>query len=194
MDRRTWGIVVAVVVLAAAGATTALLVSGDGDGDYKSLPKCGKLAAALPGKPALAASRNVTEPQNFQGLHEGWTDIDCVSDSARADVEVELYQQGDMDLFKLGPYPDRATHDGRWRANDVFAKRTEGFETLNSTVMYGPREYSLGRCTVIEVKNNAIVMLTIPNALGAHTTDVWKAGCRQIAVSQMPKVVDAALG
>jgi hypothetical protein len=180
----------AVVVLAVAGATTALLSGGD-DSDYKSLPTCDGLASALPGKPALTVAQNVTDPEDFRGLHPAYTNIECRT--ADTQVFVEMYQPSNVDLIYMRQYTDHTVHDGRWRANDMFTRRTKGYEQLSANVRFsaaGPSAYS---CTVTTLKRNATVDLTVPLA-SVTSIEEWRTACRQIAKSQMPKVVDAALG
>lgn len=195
MRRRTWGIAGFVVVLAAAGTTTALLLAGDDAGsDYKTLPTCDRLASAVPGKPALSVGENVTDPADIRGLHPAYTDIECKTGDTQ--LYVELYQPSDMDVIYLHQYPDKTVHDGRWRANDLFTRRTKGFEELSAGVRYGSAGYEPYECTVITLKRNALVTLTmpIPSATRITSREQWKTGCGQIAKSQLPKVVDAALG
>lgn len=192
MRRRTWGIAgAAVVVLAAAGTTTAVLLSGD-DGDYKSLPTCKELGAALPGKPTLTVGQNVTDAADYRGMHPAYTDIQCRND--QDDVTVELHQASTMDLYTSTRYPDGKVHDGRQRASDIYAHQTFGFDELKPGVRYGSYgAYISTGCTVVTLKRNATVRVTVPNP-PTHSLDQWKAACRQIAETQVPKVVDAALG
>ncbi|NUP48625.1 MAG: hypothetical protein HOW97_15170 [Catenulispora sp.] len=192
MRRRTWGIAVAaVVVLAAAGTTTALLAFGDDNSDYKTLPTCQKISAALPGKPALTVGQNVTDAEDIRGLHPAYTNIQCKNDDD--DVAVELHQASNMDLYTMHAYPDKTVHDGKQRATEIFTHVTRGFDELKPGVRFGTFTYTNTTCTVVTLKRNATVQVSVPNP-PTHSLDQWKAACRQIAETQVPKVVDAALG
>ncbi|GAA2061156.1 hypothetical protein GCM10009839_85150 [Catenulispora yoronensis] len=195
MRRRTWGIAAAcVVVLAAAGTTALLVASGDDGGDYKALPTCEKLGSALPGKPTLTVGENVTSTEPVRGMLPAFTNIECKADTTQ--VRVDLYQASNMDLKSGRSYQDKAVHDGSWRANEMFTQQTPQFDELKPGVRYGSISYTDSTCTVITVKRNATVMVTVPNpaATGKHSLEEWKAACRTIAENQVPKVVDAALG
>ena len=190
--KKTWGIIGAVVVLAAAGTGTALVMRGGGTTDYKSLPACDKLSAAVPGKPAFKVDQNVTDPADtIHGLHPAFTNIRCQTDDAATSVEVDLYEASNMDPFTMNPYSDRQVHDGNWRANDVLSHHKLSFQ-LKPGIAYGTLSYVNATCTVEQVKGNADVMLTVPMP---ETTTVaqFKAKCEQVAEKQMPKVIDAAL-
>jgi hypothetical protein len=192
MRRRTWGIAgAAVVVLAAAGTTTAVLLSGD-DGDYKSLPTCKELGVALPGKPTLTVGQNVTDAVDARGMHPAYTNIQC--EDGATEVDVELHQASTLNLITDERYPDGKVHDGRQRASDIYANQTLGFDELKPGVRYGSYgAYIRTGCTVVTLRRNATVLVTVPNP-PTHSLDEWKAACRQIAENQVPKVVDAALG
>lgn len=192
MRRRTWGIAGAVVVLAAAGATTAVLASGD-DGDYKALPTCKDIGSALPGKPAMTVGQNITDlnAKNFRGRLLAVTDIECKAEPI--DVDTELFRSGDVSLFTAGPYPDKAVHDGRWRADEYYNRQTRQWDELKPGVRYGSMTPSNETCWVATLKRNATVMVALPMPT-THSVQEWKAACRQIAQKQVPKVVDAALG
>jgi hypothetical protein len=189
MRPKTWGIIGAVVVLAAAGTATALFLSGGGTTDYKSLPTCDKLAAAIPGKPALHVEQNVTDAADIRGLHPAFTNIRCESADSSTYVEVDLYQQSNMNPVTMALYPDKQVHDGAWRARAIFARTS--LTPLNADTSYGSLDYAGGDCTVTQVKHNADVMYTVP--LKDGPSDQRKAQCEQIARTQMPKVIDAAL-
>lgn len=194
MSRKTWGIIGAVVVLAAAGTATALYLNRDKAGDYKTLPTCDKLSAAVAGKPAFKVGQNVTNAADIRGLHPAYTNIRCESFDDQTVVEVDLYGQSNMNPLTTNVYPDKQSHDGAWRAKDIFqhSKSGAGLDALKPDIAYGTVTYDRTTCTVEQVKGNADVMLTVPMP---KTTSLaqWKAQCKQVAQTQMPKVVDAAL-
>lgn len=190
MSAKTWGIIGAVVVLAAAGATTALLLHSGGTSDFKALPTCDKLSKAVQGKPAFKVGQNVTAPVDIHGLHPAYTNIRCETADNTTLVEVDLYQQSNMNLLTMDLYPDKQIHDGAWRAKDVFGHSK--LTPLGSDIEYGSLGYILTECTVEQVKGNAEVMLMVPVPRGP-SLDQWKAQCKQVAQQQMPKVIDAAL-
>jgi hypothetical protein len=194
MSVKTWGIIGAVVVLAAAGTATALLVSGGGTSDYKTLPKCDKLSAAVPGKPALQVGMNVTDATDVHGLHPAYTNIQCETADKKTSVEVDLYEKSNMDLLTMHAYQDKQVHDGAWRAKDIFDQSgaNAGFRTLKPGIAYGTLGFDNSTCWVRQVKGNAVVLLTAPMA-PTHSLDQWWAACESIAQTQMPEVVDAAL-
>lgn len=189
MKARTWGIVGAVVVLAAAGTATALLLHKD-KGNYTSLPTCDQLSKAVPGKPAFHVGQNVTAAADIHGLHPAYTNIRCETADNTTVVEVDLYQPSDMDVVTLNKYPDKQVHDGAWRANQIF--RRNNLYPLRPGIAYGTLGYDNSTCTVEQVKGNADVMLTVP--LPKTTSlEQFKAQCAQVAQQQMPKVIDAVL-
>ncbi|GAA1995349.1 hypothetical protein GCM10009838_70150 [Catenulispora subtropica] len=169
-----------------------MLAFGDGDGDYKALPTCQKIASALPGKPALTVGQNVTDvtAKDFRGRPLAVTDIECKA--LPIDVDVELFRAGDLNIITSGPYPDKAVHDGRSRADDFYNRQTKQWDELKPGVRYGSITYSDSTCTVMTLKRNATVRVTVPNP-PTHSLEEWKAACRQIAEKEVPKVVDAAL-
>ncbi|ACU75936.1 hypothetical protein Caci_7106 [Catenulispora acidiphila DSM 44928] len=190
MSWKTWGIVGAVVVLAAAGTATALLLRGGGTTDYKTLPTCEKLSAAVAGKPAFKVGQNVTDASDIRGLHPAYTNIRCVTDDETTSVEVDLYQASDMDLVTAHKYADQQVHDGTWRANNIFTR--DKLTELTPDITYGSLGFANATCTVEQVKHNAEVMLTVPMPK-TTSLEQWNAQCKQIAQQQMPKVIKAAL-
>jgi hypothetical protein len=190
MSGKTWGIVGAVVVLAAAGTTTALYLHRDKTGDYKALPTCAALSKAVIGKPEFKIGQNVTNAADIHGLHPAYTNIRCESFDDQTSVEVDLFGASNMNVLTMNQYPDKQVHDGAWRAKDLFSHN--GLTLLNGNVAYGSLDYAGTTCTVEQVKGNAEVMLTVP-VPRATAPGQWKAECEQVARTQMPKVVDAAL-
>jgi hypothetical protein len=190
VNAKTWGIIGAVVVLAAAGTTTALLMRGGGTSDYKSLPTCDKLSAAVQGKPAFHVGQNVTHSDPVHGLDPAYTNIRCETADGVTFVEADLYQPSNMNPLTTNQYPDKQVHDGAWRARDVFGHND--LMALTPDIAYGSLDYVAGTCTVEQVKDNAEVMLTVPMAKGT-APGAWKTVCKQVAQQQMPKVMDAAL-
>jgi len=190
MSGKTWGIIGAVVVLAAAGTATAFLLQGDKTTDYKTLPTCDKLSKAVAGKPAFQVGQNVTDAADVHGLHPAFTNIRCETADNATYVEVDLYQQSDMNVVTMGKYPDRQVHDGAWRANEIFGHNN--LYPLKPGIAYGTLSYDNATCTVEQVKHNADVMLTVPMPK-TTTVEQFKTQCARIAEEQMPKVIDAAL-
>jgi len=190
MSAKTWGIIGAVVVLAAAGTTTAWFLERDTTTDYKTLPTCDKLSAAVAGKPAFKVEQNVTDAADIRGLHPAYSNIRCVAADGLTFVEVDLYQASNMNVVTMGKYSDQQVHDGAWRANDIFARNN--LYPLKPGIAYGTLSYDNATCTVEQVKHNANVMFTVPMPK-TTTLEQFKAQCAQIAQTQMPKVVDAAL-
>jgi hypothetical protein len=190
MSTRTWGIVGAVVVLAAAGTTAALLLHGGKTGDYKTLPACDKLSGAVQGNPAFHVGQNVTDAADIRGLHPAYTNIRCETADGVTFVEVDLYQASTMNPLTATMYPDKQLHDGDWRAKDIFGHNQ--LTALTPDTAYGSLDFAASTCTVEQVKRNAEVMMTVPMPKGTSPT-AWKAACKQIAQQQMPKVIDAAL-
>ena len=197
MRRRTWGISAVVIILAAAGVTTAVLVAGSGQDngpDYKALPTCDRLAAALPGPPTLTTSNNAPSQPPEHGLDPAFMDVQCATDDASTFASVDVYQAGSMDLATAAQYTDKTVHDGKSRAKTEFARRGVGLDKLNSKVSYSSHASGASTCTVYSLKRNAVVMLAMPvTGSGAASPDQFKAACKQIAEQQMPKLVDAAL-
>ncbi|WP_194898936.1 hypothetical protein [Catenulispora pinisilvae] len=192
MSGKTWGIIGAVVVLAAAGTTTALYLNRDKAGDYKSLPGCDKLSAAVAGKPALKVGQNVTDAADIHGLHPAYSNIRCESFDDQTSVEVDLFGASNMSVLTTEKYPDKQVHDGTWRANDLFSHNN--LTRLNANVAYGSADYAGITCTVEQVKRNAAVMLTVPMPKTTSASSAQrKAQCEQIAQTQMAKVMEAAL-
>ena len=176
-----------------AGTATAVLASGNGDGDYQTLPTCQKISSALPGKPAMTVGQNITDlnAKTFRGKPFALTDIEC--EAQPVDVAVELFRAGDVNVITSGPYPDKAVHDGRWRANEYYQRRSQQWDELKPGVRFGSMGFSNETCSVVTLKRNATVTVTLPMPV-TKSLDAWKAACRQIAQTQVPKVVDAALG
>ena len=163
-------------------------------GVYDTLPKCAYLSHAWPAKSSVIledADPHAGRSRNGQDF--AFMDLRCQADYT--EVDVSLWQQGDMDLMTGKQYPDKAVHDGVWRANDMFVKQAEHFESLGADVHYGSADHSGDACTVVKLKQNAIVTLTMPNPVKSpKTAEEFKAGCRQIAQTRMSKIVDAVLG
>jgi len=77
----------------------------------------------------------------------------------------------------------------------MFDHEAAHFDALNGNVRFGSVQFAGDDCTVVQVKRNAIVRLMVPNpAATPKALEQRKATCRQIAQTQMSKVVDAALG
>jgi hypothetical protein len=197
MRRRAWAISGIAVILVAAGTVTAVLVTGssqDNGPDYKALPTCGTLAAALPGPPTLAATNDAPSQPPEHGLDPAFMDLQCATDDVSTAVAVDVYQAGSLDLATAVQYTDKAVHDGKSRAKTEFARRSVGLDKLNSKVRYSSHATGESTCTVYTLKRNAVVMLAIPvTGSGAASPDQFKAACKQIAKSQMSKLVAAAL-
>lgn len=197
MRRRAWLISGVVIVLAAAGAVTAVLVTGssqDSGPDYKALPTCATLAPALPGPPTLTTSNDVPNQPLEHGLDPAFMDLQCTSADVSTYIAVDVYQPGSLDLDTAVQYADKTVHDSRSRAKAGFDRRSTGLDKLSSTVRYSSRAGGESMCTVTALKRNATVVLKVPvTGSGAASPDRFKAACRQIAEKQLPKVVDAAL-
>ena len=199
MRRRAGAVSAVVVILAAAGTATALLVAGSGDrGDYKALPTCEKLSAVLPGRPPLKAEDDLTSQPLERGLDPAFMDLQCAyfnADVVSTDTGVFIYQAGSMDLATAKQYTDKAAHDARWRAKTEFERRSVGLDELSADLRYSSRGGGESQCTVYSLKRNAMVTLTIPvTGDAAASPDQFKASCKAIAENLMPKLVDAALG
>ena len=196
MKRRTWGIAAAVVVLAVAGTTTALLVAGSGEAsDYKALPTCDKLATVLPGRPALAVQDQNTRQPLERGLDPAFMDIQCATTDLQTYIAVDIYQAGSMDLATAMQYADKAVHDSQSRAKTEFDRRSNGLKQLNADVRYSAGVSGKTMCNVYSLKRNAVVVLDIAVAQAdAASPGQFEAACRKIAGDQMSKLVGAALG
>jgi hypothetical protein len=197
MRRRTWGISAVVIVLAAAGVTTAVLVAGSGADngpDYKALPACDALAAAIPGPPTLTTSNNAPSQPPEHGLDPAFMDLQCATADVSTFASVDVYQASSMDLATVAQYADKAVHDGKSRAKSEFARRSVDLDQLNSKLRYSSHATGASTCTVYSLKRNAVVMLALPiTGSGAGSPDQFKAACKQIAEQQMPKLVSTAL-
>ncbi len=178
--------------MAAAGTTTALLVTGSADAsDYKALPTCGKLAGALPGQPALTVVNDAPTQPPEHGLDPAFMDLQCATADMQGYVAVDIYQAGSLDLGTAVQYTDKAVHDGRSRAKAEFVRRSPGSKSLSADVRYSAAPTGNSICTVYSLKRNAVAVLGIP---ATGSLDQFEAACRQIAENQLPKVVGAALG